>query len=120
MTTGELEPREGESNRRDGRDGSRDVAPGRGAHTLWTALLTISITLCQRHNATNWCCAAHNTTHGATKVLLFGGSGQTGRYVAKFSSEADHDVIAFVRNPDKLPLSPGRGRESLPRSCRTN
>ena len=36
------------------------------------------------------------------KVLLFGGSGQTGRYVAKFALEADHDVIAFVRNPDKL------------------
>jgi len=36
------------------------------------------------------------------KVLLFGGSGKTGRYVAKFALEADHNVIAFVRNPDKL------------------
>ena len=36
------------------------------------------------------------------KVLLFGGSGGTGRYVAKFALEADHKVIAFVRNPAKL------------------
>ena len=36
------------------------------------------------------------------KVLLFGGSGGTGRYVAQFALEADHKVIAFVRNPAKL------------------
>mmetsp|Transcript_14272 Transcript_14272/g.60386 ORF Transcript_14272/g.60386 Transcript_14272/m.60386 type:complete len:98 (-) Transcript_14272:1891-2184(-) len=37
-----------------------------------------------------------------SKVLLFGGSGGTGRYVAKFALEVDHKVIAFVRNPAKL------------------
>jgi hypothetical protein len=36
------------------------------------------------------------------KVLLFGASGKTGRYVAKFALDAGHDVIAFVRDPDKL------------------
>ena len=58
----------------------------------------------ERHNSTIWNCAAHNTRCMAPpKVLLFGSSGGTGRYVAKFALEADHNVIAFVVGctPDK-------------------
>eukprot|EP00520_Triparma_pacifica_P010599 CAMPEP_0118637320 /NCGR_PEP_ID=MMETSP0785-20121206/3089_1 /TAXON_ID=91992 /ORGANISM="Bolidomonas pacifica, Strain CCMP 1866" /LENGTH=227 /DNA_ID=CAMNT_0006528497 /DNA_START=1160 /DNA_END=1840 /DNA_ORIENTATION=+ len=38
----------------------------------------------------------------APKVVLFGATGNTGKYVCKHALEAGHSVIAYVRNPDKL------------------
>lgn len=38
----------------------------------------------------------------SSKILLFGASGQTGRYVTKFALEQGYEVIAFVRSPQKL------------------
>ncbi len=36
------------------------------------------------------------------KILLFGASGCTGKYVAKFALEAGHEVLAFVRSEQKI------------------
>ena len=40
----------------------------------------------------------------AQKILIFGASGNTGKYVTKFALESSKNyfVIAFVRNPEKL------------------
>ncbi|HET6463381.1 MAG TPA: NAD(P)H-binding protein, partial [Candidatus Krumholzibacteria bacterium] len=39
------------------------------------------------------------------RLLVFGGSGKTGREIVKQGLERGHDVTAFVRNPAKLSLS---------------
>lgn len=36
------------------------------------------------------------------KVVIFGASGGTGRELLKQALERDHQIIAFVRNPDKI------------------
>jgi len=44
------------------------------------------------------------TALSPTKILVFGASGQTGKYVTKFALESSsgYVVVAFVRTPDKL------------------
>ena len=38
----------------------------------------------------------------SSKILLFGATGGTGQFVCKAAVENGHDVIAFVRNVEKL------------------
>lgn len=42
------------------------------------------------------------------KLIIFGATGQTGQELVKQAIAHDHEVTAFVRNPDKLPLQDER------------
>ncbi|WP_214847851.1 NAD(P)-binding oxidoreductase [Exiguobacterium sp. s193] len=44
------------------------------------------------------------------KLIIFGATGQTGQELVKQAIAHDHDVTAFVRNPDKLALQDERLR----------
>lgn len=38
------------------------------------------------------------------KVLIFGATGQLGRHVTTAALQANHQVVAFARNPEKIKL----------------
>ena len=45
------------------------------------------------------------TTNGTLHVAVFGATGKIGRHVVEQLLAAGHTVTAYVRNPDKLPIS---------------
>lgn len=47
---------------------------------------------------------------GAMRIVIFGAGGRTGNHLVRLAIALGHDVTAFVRKPNKLPLSHERMR----------